>query len=108
MDLQAVLLFPRKQASALYYKTNLACRNFTDMDLAIKSTTRYFWNKSDSDLSASSFAPCICDLIQTLLEEQEEEEVKDIVLHSDGCNHQHSNMILSNARFKSAIDNKQK
>ncbi|ESO93016.1 hypothetical protein LOTGIDRAFT_162041 [Lottia gigantea] len=36
MDLQAVLSSPRLQASAMYYKTKLACHNFTIYDLATK------------------------------------------------------------------------
>jgi hypothetical protein len=39
MDLQSVLLSPRLNASALYYKTKLACHNFTIFDLVTKEVT---------------------------------------------------------------------
>ncbi|WAR05978.1 LOW QUALITY PROTEIN: hypothetical protein MAR_021347, partial [Mya arenaria] len=55
MDLQAVLLCPKLQASALYYHTKLACHNFTIMDISCKSVSCYFWTEVEGDLTASSF-----------------------------------------------------
>ena len=104
MDLQAVLLCPRLQASALYYKTKLTCHNFTVMDLSTKDTTCYVWNETEGDLSASSFATCTTDYLENLI--QNNDDVKEVVIYSDGCNYQNRNVVLSNALLKTAINNK--
>lgn len=103
MDLQAVLLCPRLQASALYYKTKLSCHNFTLMNLATKDTTCYVWNETEGDLSASSFASCTTDYLGNLI--RQDDNVQEIVIYSDGCNYQNRNIVLSNALLKTAVDN---
>lgn len=72
------------------------------MDLGSKDNTCYFWNESDGDLSASSFATCITHYIEHLL--ATEPGVKEIVLYSDGCNYQNRNAVLANALLKTAVD----
>ena len=55
MDLQAVLLFPRTKASALYYKTKLQVHNFTLFDMKTKSGYCYVWEEVQGDLSSEVF-----------------------------------------------------
>jgi len=102
MDLQAVLICPRLQASAIYYKTKLACHNFTVMDLSNKDTTCYVWNESEGDLSASSFASCTVDYIENMIKSSD--DVKEIIIYSDGCTYQNRNAVLANALLKTAVD----
>jgi len=56
MDMQSVLLAPRQQASALYYKTKLCIHNFTFFDLNTKDGVHYVWHEGEGGLSAMSFA----------------------------------------------------
>lgn len=95
MDVQSVLLAPKLQASALYYKTKLACHNFTVYDLASKEVSCYFWYEGEGDLSANSFASCITHYIEAVA--AKENEITHFILYSDGCGYQNRNAILSNA-----------
>ena len=56
MDLQAVQLCPKSNASSLYYKTKLQVRNFTLFNLGTKDGYCYMWNESQRDLSSDVFA----------------------------------------------------
>ena len=94
MDVQAVLIAPKLHASALYYRTKLACHNFTMYHLNTKHTLCYFWHESEGDMSASSFASCI---IHNLTRVVRDPSVKTIILWSDGCGYQNRNVVLSNA-----------
>ena len=91
MDLQAVLLSPRLQASALYYKTKLCVHNFTLYDLVSRNATCYVWHEGEGGLTASEFASCIIDYLRNHL------EYDTFILYSDGCTYQNRNVILSNA-----------
>ena len=93
-DLQAVLLSPKLNASALYYKTKLACHNFTVSDLTTRDVSCYFWHEGQGDLSANSFASCVAHYLETCLEQRP--LVKQIIIYSDGCTYQNRNVILSN------------
>ncbi|WAQ97974.1 hypothetical protein MAR_022347 [Mya arenaria] len=94
MDLQSVLLCPKLNASALYYKTKLTCHNFTVMDINTKEVHCYFWNESQGDLTANSFASCIADYIEDAI--RANNDVKHFMLYSDGCTYQNRNCVLSN------------
>ena len=99
VDLQAVLLAPFVQASAMYYKTKLACHNYTIYDLSTKDVFLYFWHEGEGDLSASSFASCLTDFINNV-----PEKIKELVIFSDGCTYQNRNVVLANALLKLSIE----
>ncbi|WAR13967.1 hypothetical protein MAR_004072 [Mya arenaria] len=94
MDLQSVLLCPKLNASALYYKTKLTCHNFTVMNINTKEVHCYFWNESQGDLTANSFASCIADYIEDAI--RANSDVKHFMLYSDSCTYQNRNCVLSN------------
>ncbi|XP_041359493.1 uncharacterized protein LOC121375878 isoform X1 [Gigantopelta aegis] len=99
MDLQAVLLSPRVTASAMYYKTKLACHNFTIYDLTSKNVTCYFWHEGQGDLSANTFASCVVDYIKAV------DGNKDpFIMYSDGCTYQNRNVYMANALLRLSID----
>ena len=102
MDLQAVLLSPKLQASALYYRTKLACHNFTMYDLVKKTTLCYFWHESEGDLSASRFASCVLDNLTKVVRDN---KVTKIIVYSDGCGYQNRNMVLANALLEFCVIN---
>ncbi|ESO87064.1 hypothetical protein LOTGIDRAFT_154553 [Lottia gigantea] len=100
MDLQAVLLSPRLQASAMYYKTKLACHNFTIYDLATKDVTCFFWHEGEGELTANTFASCIFEYVRMM-----SPKVKTLIIYSDGCTYQNRNTTMSNTLLKCAANN---
>ena len=92
VDLQAVLLSPKLNASALYYKTKLACHNYTIFDLNSKDVTCYFWHEGQGDLSGNSFASCMAHYIESIVSS----DVNHVIVYSDGCGYQNRNSILAN------------
>lgn len=102
MDLQAVKICPNLKASALYYKCKLCVHNFTMYNLSSHECTCYWWDETQSDLSASSFVSCIIDQIT---EYNLKYPLKNIILWSDGCCYQNRNCVLSNALLEFAINN---
>lgn len=94
MDVQAVLLTPKLNASALYYKTKLACHNFTVYDLETKDVCCYFWHEGEGDLSANSFASCLSNYIQQVVVDNP--DLKHLIIYSDGCGYQNRNIVLAN------------
>lgn len=99
MDLQALLLCPRLNESALYYKTKLAVHNFTIYDLSTHNTTCYVWHEGEGALSSSEFASCVTDFLS------EHKDHEKYILWSDGCGYQNRNSVLSNALLKFSTEN---
>ncbi|GFO42950.1 hypothetical protein PoB_006945500, partial [Plakobranchus ocellatus] len=99
MDLQSVLLCPRTNASALYYKTKLCIHNFTIYDLITKDCVCYVWNETDGSLTANEFATCVVDYLSQDLTPAE------YILYSDGCGYQNRNVTMSSALSYFAIEN---
>ena len=64
MDLQSVLLCPRLNASALYYKTKLCVHNFTVYDLVSKHCVCYVSNECEGGLTGNEFASCVVDFLR--------------------------------------------
>lgn len=61
MDLQAVCLFIT--ASAVYYKTKLCVHNFTIYDLVSHDCTCYWFNETEGDSTACTYASFITDYL---------------------------------------------
>lgn len=59
MDVQAVQLFPKTNASALYYSMKLKVHNLTFFDLADNQCSTYWWHECDGELDASVFTSII-------------------------------------------------
>ena len=103
MDVQAVLIAPRLNASALYYKTKLASHNFTLYNLKTKEVKCFFWDETQADLSSSVFATCLRKVLLDIVEK--DPNIKIITLWSDGCGYQNRNQLLSNMLLDFAIVN---
>ena len=91
MDLQSVLLCPRLNASALYYKTKLCVHNFTVYDLLGKHCVCYVWNECEGGLTGNEFASCVVDFLTSDLSSNE------YVVYSYGCGYQNRNATLASA-----------
>lgn len=98
-DTQAVKLSPDIDASAIYYKTRLQAHNYTIYNLLSHQCKNYWWDETQSDLSASSFVSCII----AHFEKYCLSETYPITLFSDGCGYQNRNQFLSNALSNFAI-----
>lgn len=99
MDKQAVKLSPDIDASAIYFKTRLQVHNFTMYNLASHHCTNYWWDESQGDLTASSYASCIIHHLKTHCLS----DTLPIILFSDGCGGQNRNYFLSNALSNFAV-----
>ena len=91
MDVQAVLLSPSLNASALYYKTKLTVHNFTLYDLRSHDVKCYVWHEGEAGLSASEFASCVADYLTVHAHEYD-----TAILYSDGCMYQNRNVVMAN------------
>ena len=98
-DVQAVKVCPFLNASALYYKTKLLCHNFTVFNINSHHCCTYWFNETDADLTANTFASCIVDYILALGAIS-----KPVVIWSDGCGYQNKNSILSNALLSLSVN----
>ncbi|CAG9773276.1 unnamed protein product [Ceutorhynchus assimilis] len=97
MDLQAVKTCPYLQASSLYFKTKLCCHNYTVFDLKTKDAVCYWFDETDTDLQASTFASLLVDFLKRKYLENNTNQQKPIIIFSDGCTYQNRNAVLANA-----------
>jgi hypothetical protein len=96
VDVQAVLMSPKLNASSLYYRTKLASHNYTTCDLHSNAATCSIWNESEGGMVASVFATCLLDVL--LLDKITfRPAIKKIIIFSDGCGYQNRCSVLSNA-----------
>lgn len=100
MDLKAVLLAPRLNAAANYYKTKLKVRNWTFKNLATKEVICYVWHEAAGGLESDVFASIATKFIK--LEIDLKKPVK-IIFWSDGCAYQNRNVKLANALLELSI-----
>lgn len=101
VDLQSLLVCPKLNASALYYKMKLSCHNYTVYDLVTHAALCYFWHECDGELTSNIFTSCLFDYLTNL----DLKGIENIVIYSDGCGYQNRNVTLSNALRKFAMDN---
>jgi len=98
MDLESVLLCPKTEASAMFYKQKLQLHNFRIYKLNDHDVTLYVWNESDGNVTTNEFTTCIINYIDNL-----PSEVSEVVLISDGCNYQNRNKTLASALSSLAL-----
>lgn len=98
-DLQAVKLCPCLNASALYFKTKLAVHNFSIYNLGNNKVTCYWFDETACDLKATTYASFFVDYLSKLLDE----DLKDVVIFTDGCTAQNRNNVVSNALLRLAM-----
>ena len=81
---------------------------FYTIDLNNQNVMNYFWNESESELTANCFASCVIDYLHSI----DTTKVKKVIIYSDGCTYQNRNATLSNAllhfRVKYGIEIEQK
>lgn len=93
MDVMAVQPVPLLKASSAYFKLKLTVHNFTIYNMETRDSLSYWFDESEGNLVASTFASC---LINYLIELHQVHS-RPIVIYSDGCAAQNRNATLSNA-----------
>lgn len=93
VDLQSVKLAPYLRTSSMYYKTKLCVYNYTVYNLADNRVRCYWFTEVDTDLTASTFASCLVDILTEYIEDK----ALPVIVYSDGCTYQNRNAILANA-----------
>lgn len=104
MDLQSLLLSPRSNVSALYYKMKLATHNFTIYDLGTHEGFCYLWNETEGGMTSNKFATIISKFLQSQLPLPEEKT--SLIVYSDGCAYQNRSATVANALLHFACSNK--
>lgn len=94
MDMQAVMLSPKTQASCMYYKTKLQLHNFTLFCLDTHEGYCYAWDECNGDLSSDMFAWLQYQHFKEFLEKNR--AITTLIIWSDGCGYQNRNATLSN------------
>lgn len=102
VDLQAVLLAPRLNASANYYKTKLKVHNETFLNLITKDAVCYLWHEAVAGIESDVFASVYSNYLQREIEKRNPEK---LIIWSDGCGYQNRNIKLSNALLELSIKN---
>lgn len=100
MDLQSVKVCPSLNASALYYKTKLCVHNFTVFNINNRHCRCYWFDETEADLTANTFASCLVDYLLDTVGENK----APIIIWSDGCTYQNRNATLSNALLAFSVD----
>ncbi|CAG9765947.1 unnamed protein product [Ceutorhynchus assimilis] len=104
MDMQAVLLSPKSNTSALYFKMNLMVHNFTIFDMKLNKGYCFVWLEASGGVSPDNYSSIICSfIIDNVLVLKPNQ---NIILYSDGCAAQIRNVTLSNALLNSSIQYK--
>lgn len=88
-----VQLLPFCQASSLYFKMKLAVHNYTVYNLNSNEGICYWFDETQTELVASTFASCLTDVV----EESLKKSLKPVIIYSDGCTAQNRNNVMSNA-----------
>lgn len=101
MDVQAVQLCPKTNASALYYSMKSKVHNLTFFNLADNQCSTYWWHECDGELDASVFTSIIN---KHLLKYCVSTACKRVIIFSDGCGYQNRNQTLANALLNFSIE----
>ena len=95
LDVQAVLLYPKTKASALYYKTKLQVHNLSFYNLQTHEGYYYVWDETEGDVNSEMFAHLQYKHFSEVLDAHP--EIEEIIIWSDGCSYQNRNVNLANS-----------
>lgn len=95
MDLQALLLCPKSNVLALYYKMKLSVHNCTIFNINTNEGFCYVWYECEGGVSSNEFATIISNFVVSQLPLPEGKQT--IVLYSDGCTYQNRCSNVANA-----------
>ena len=94
-DTQALLIAPKTNSSAMFFRTKLNVHNLSYYNLRTRAVSNYLWRETDGNLDADNFT-----MIQIRHLENEinaDPNITHIIQWSDGCGYQNRNKVLSSA-----------
>lgn len=94
MDTQGVLLCPQSKASTMYYKQKLQVHNLTFHNTTTHDGYCYLWDETDGDVKSEAFASLQYSHFKKVLEQNE--DLQELIIWSDGCSYQNKNSTLAN------------
>lgn len=92
MDLQAIQLAPKSNASQMYFKTKLGVHNYSFYNKHTKEAKCFFWNETDGTLEGNVFTSVQQRYFRQFLFENP--CLRRITIWSDGCNNQTRNRMV--------------
>ncbi|KAK3758232.1 hypothetical protein RRG08_061079 [Elysia crispata] len=97
MDLQAVHLSPKTNASSAYYKTKVQVHNMTYFNLGTKEGFCYTWDECNGNLSSEMFAYIHYIHFENYVKANPGK--KHYIIWSDNCCHQNKNVTVANLLY---------
>ena len=94
-DTEALLIAPRNDSNAMFYRTKLNCHNLTYYNLKTKDAINFLWTEVSGGLKAPVFTTIHLDFLTQALEENP--GITEVRIWPDGCVYQNKNAILSAA-----------
>ena len=103
-DTEALLVSPRNNSNAMYYRTKLNIHNLTFYNLKTHNVLNYMWDEGNDQIECDNFISIHVDYITQLIENHP--SVNVIIIWSDGCNYQNRCKELSSAILSLPIKHK--
>lgn len=100
VDMEAVKASPLTKSSAMYYCTKLLTHNYTVFNLSNRNCMCYWFNETEADLSANTYASCLSDFLTTNCIS---EDKKRVTIYSDNCCNQNKNQVVANPLLHNSI-----
>ena len=101
-DLQAVLVCPKTNVNAMYYKTKLQVHNLTVCDLKNKNGCCYDWDETEGDLSSDMFAHIFYQHFKKILAGSP--QLSTITIWSDGFEYQNRCTAVANMYYHLSLE----
>lgn len=100
LDKQAILMSPKSNASAMFYKSKLSVHNYTIFDLKSREGFCFLWHEGNGGVTGNVFATLLYHFLEKCVNPAPGET---IIIFSDNCTSQNKNRVLSNALLNFAV-----
>ncbi|XP_034245116.1 uncharacterized protein LOC117647474 [Thrips palmi] len=97
-DLQKVLICPRSEVSAFFYRNKLSMYNFTIYDTRLHEGHCNLWTEVDARKGSNEVGTCVLKFIETKVSEG----IKEFIFESDGPTSQNRNRMVFNMYLTAA------
>ena len=94
-DTEALLVSPKNDSDAMYYRTKLNTHNLTYYNLKTKDVLNYLWTETSGGLTASIFTSIHLDYLNKAM--LENPDIEEVIIWSNGCVYQNKNSTLGSA-----------
>lgn len=103
MDLQAILLCPKTEAAAMFYRTKLHVRNMVFYNKKTHDAKCYVFDETEGNLSSDTFAYFHRRFLSETLVKPAYNQVTEAIIWSDGCGYQNRNAVCSSSFLHMAM-----